>query len=134
MADGVLGKVYADNEVICRQGEKGDCMFIVQTGAVEVLHQSGASERVVGELVSGDIFGEMSIFDRQPRSATVRARSEARVLTLDKRSFLRRAHEDPTLAFRILEKLSLRIRRLDDEVVQLRAQLAEASAPVGARS
>lgn len=128
MAEGVLGKVYADREIICRQGEHGDCMYIVQTGSAEVLRRSDTGETVLGELSGGDIFGEMSIFDRQPRSATVRARGEVRVLTLDRRAFMRRVHEDPTLALRILEKLSLRVRRLDEEVVQLRAQVAAAAA------
>ena len=126
MANGVLGKVYRDGEVICCQGEHANCMYIVQTGAAEVVRRSGMEDAVVGELSNGDIFGEMSIFDRQPRSATVRARGEARVLTLDKRASMRRVHEDPTLAFRILEKLSLRVRRLDEEVAQLRAQVATA--------
>ena len=117
---GALGKDYADQEAICRQGEPGDKMYVLQAGRAVVLQENAGTEVVVGELTAGDVFGEMSIFDRQPRSATVRAKGKARILTLDKRSFLRRVHEDPSLAFRILQKMSLRIRSLDEELSRLK--------------
>ena len=117
---GALGKEYEDQEVICRQGEAANFMFIVQSGRAVVTHEDGGSESIVGDLAPGDVFGEMAIFDRQPRSATVRARGSARVLTLDKRAFLKRVHEDPTLAFRILERMSQRIRALNEEISRLK--------------
>jgi len=122
MEQGTLGKEYGDSEVICRQGERGDCMYVVQSGRVAVLREEDGAQLPLGELAAGDIFGEMAVFDRQPRSATVLARGDARVLTLDKRAFLRRVHEDPGLAFRILEKMSLRIRSLNDELVRQQRQ------------
>lgn len=120
MEEGVLGREYSDGEVICRQGEPGDHMYVVQAGRAVVTHEEGGAEVVVGELTAGDVFGEMAIFERQPRSATVRARGKTRVLTLDKRAFLRRVHEDPSLAFRILQTMSQRIRHLDEELSRLR--------------
>jgi len=87
---GALGKEYQDQEIICGQGAAGDCMFVIQAGRAQVLRTEGDREVVVGELSAGDVFGEMAIFDRQPRSASVRAKGTARVLTLDKRSFMRR--------------------------------------------
>ncbi|MBI4319782.1 MAG: cyclic nucleotide-binding domain-containing protein [Chloroflexi bacterium] len=120
MEAGALGKEYSDGEVICRQGETGNCMYVIQAGHVVVLREESGTEVVVGELKAGDIVGEMAIFDRQPRSATVRAQGQARVLTLDKRSFLRRVHEDPSLAFRILQGMSQRIRSLDHEITRLK--------------
>jgi len=120
MEIGVLGREYADGGVICRQGEPGDRMYVLQAGEAVVLREEGGTEVVVGKLAPGDIFGEMAIFDRQPRSATVRARGDARVLTLDKRAFLRQVHEDPSFAFRILERMSFRIRNLDEELSQLK--------------
>lgn len=119
MEPGTLGKEYADREVICCEGEPGDCMFVIQSGRAQAFCQQDGGEVVVGSLSAGDIFGEMAVFDRQPRSATVRASGPARVLTLDKRAFLRRVHEDPTLAFRILKKMSERIRTLNEDVLRL---------------
>jgi CRP-like cAMP-binding protein len=51
----------------------------------------------------------------------VRALGDVRVLTIDKKTFLRRVHEDPSLAFRILQKMSYRIRELDTELVRLKS-------------
>ncbi len=116
MDEGRLGREYADGEVICRQGEVGDRMYVIQAGHAVVIREVEGTEIFLAELTAGDIFGEMSLFDRQPRSATVRAKGRARVLTLDKRTFLRGVHEDPSLAYRILQKMCERVRRLTDDV------------------
>ena len=129
MDDGVLGREYADSAVICHQGEPGDRTYVIHAGRATVLREEGGVEVVVGELKSGDVFGEMAIFDRQPRSATVRAKGVARVLTLDKRAFLRQVHEDPSLAYRILEGMSLRIRRLDAELSGFRRLPQQGAVP-----
>ena len=120
MVTGVLGKVYRDGEEIVRQGEKGDCMYIIQTGQAEAIQGKEGKEVRLAVLGEGDVFGEMALFERMPRSATVRALGDVRVLTIDKKTFLRRVHEDPSLAFRILQKMSYRIRELDTELVRLK--------------
>jgi CRP-like cAMP-binding protein len=120
MEAGALGREYADQEVVCRQGERGDCMYVIQAGRAEVLREEDGAEVVVGELTTGDVFGEMAIFEREPRSATVRVKGQARVLTLDKRAFLRRVHEDPSMAFHILQRMSSRIRTLNQELSRLK--------------
>lgn len=124
MYEGALGREYADGEVICRQGEPGDRMFVIQSGRAVV----EMDEVFVTELKAGDLFGEMAIVERRPRSATVRADGPARVLTLDKRAFLRQVHEDPSLAYRILETMSRRVRRLDSELAELHRLHSEVSA------
>jgi len=120
METGALGKVYRDGEVIVRQGEAGDCMYVIQTGQVEAILEREGKEVRLAVLGEGNVFGEMALFEREARSATVRALGEVRVLTIDKRTFLRRVHEDPSLAFRILQKMSHRIRELDTELVRLK--------------
>lgn len=111
-----LGKLYRDGEVIVRQGEVGNCMYVIQRGQAEVLLKNEDQEVCVAVLGDGDVFGEMALFDQEVRSATVRARGELWALTLEKRTFLRRIHEDPSLVFNILEKMSNRIRELNDSL------------------
>ena len=118
--EGALGREYTDGEVVCRQGEAGDCMYVVQSGHVAVVREQAGIEVELAELTTGDIFGEMAIFERQPRSATVRAKGRARILTLDRPAFLRRVHQDPSLAYRMLQEMSGRIRKLDQEVARLK--------------
>jgi CRP-like cAMP-binding protein len=55
----------------------------------------------------------------------VRAKGEARLLYVDKRGFMKRVHQDPTLAFDILRRMSERIRSLDEEVARLRSPAPE---------
>lgn len=116
---GVLGRAYADGELVCRQGERGDRVFVIQQGRADVVCQEGGREVVVGELGPGDVFGQTAVVDRQPRSASVRAQGPARILTLDKRAFLRRVHEDPSLAYRTIESMSRTLRSLEEELARL---------------
>ena len=95
-------------------------MYVIQAGQVEVLQEREGKEIRLSVLDEGDVFGEMALFEREARSATVRALGDARVLTVDKKTFLRRVHEDPSFAFRILQKMSHRIRELDAELVRVK--------------
>lgn len=117
MVRGAMGKFYRDGEVIIRQGNTGDCMYVVQTGQVEVIQDSDSGkEQHLAFLRSGDFFGEMSVFEKEVRSATVRSAGESRVLKIDKRTLLRRIKEDPLLAINLLKTMSHRIRDLNSEV------------------
>lgn len=118
---GALGKDYQDGDIIVREGETGECMFEIQQGQVEILGQKEGRDVILAVLEKGDFFGEMSIFERERRSATVRARGPVRALTVDKKTLLTRISADPTLAFRLLEKMSGRIRDLDREIVRLKS-------------
>jgi flavin-dependent dehydrogenase len=115
-----LGKLYRDGESIIREGDVGECMFVIQKGEVEILKERNGGEMHLGRLGEGDFFGEMALVDREVRSATARARGDVRVLTIDKRTFLSRVHEDPALAFRIVQKMSGRVRDLHSELIALK--------------
>ena len=119
MSSGALGKVYGDGEIIVRQGDVGDSMYVVQMGEVEVLVEDDGAETLLRVAKEGELLGEMAIFEQKPRSATLRARGEVRLLTVDKKNFLRRISEDPTIAFRVVETMAKRVRELSDEIVRL---------------
>jgi CRP-like cAMP-binding protein len=116
MKSGELGKTYKDGEVIIRQGESGNCMYVIQSGEVEVLRHKDGAEVQLAIRTEGDFFGEMALFSRKVRSATIRALGEARVLTIDRKNLLNSIQKDPSLAFRIIETLSKRIRDLSEEI------------------
>ena len=115
-----LGKVYRDQEIVVRQGDMGDCMYVVQAGQVEVVRQEGDGEIRLALLGVGDVFGEMALFERETRSATVRSLGEARLLTVDKKTLMRRVHEDPSLAFHIVQGMSRRIREMNAELTHMK--------------
>ncbi len=102
---------------VFRKGEPGDALYIVETGTVEaVLDEGTASERVVSSFVAGDFFGEMALLTGQPRSATVRARTDSRLLALDKAHFDRAVAADPQLALRLSRALSARLFDVNEQM------------------
>ncbi len=117
-----LGKIYKDGELIVRQGESGDCMYVIQSGIVEILQKRGEKNVYLAQLGESDFFGEMSLFEREVRSATVRAKDEACVLTVDKKTLLRRIQENPVMAFRIIESMSSRIREINIKLSRIKSQ------------
>ena len=118
MKKGDLGKIYHDGEIIVRQDETGDCMFVIQAGEVEVIRQTGDRSTLLAVLREGDFFGEMALFEEELRSATVRAKGSTRVLSVDKKTLLSHIQVDPSLAFSMIRKMSQRIRELDKELGQ----------------
>lgn len=125
MSQGALGRIYQDGEVIVRQGDMGDGMFVIQEGQVEILSEGDRGAMRIRVAGKDELVGEMAVFERAPRSATMRALGEARVLTVDRKNFLRRINEDPSLAFRLVETMSHRVRELSAEIVRLKTALRE---------
>jgi CRP-like cAMP-binding protein len=113
---GSLGHRYRDGEVIIRQGEVGDCMYVVLSGQAEVIQSSEHGDQHLALVEQGSFFGEMAVFCREERSATVRSVGESRILKVDKKTLLRRIDEDPLLAVNLLQTMSERIRELNEEI------------------
>ena len=110
-----IGRKYGDREVIVAEGDKGDSMYVVQAGKVEVIKQDGGSERQLGTLKSGEFFGEMSLLEGETRSATVRAVGEAHVIEVDKKTVEKRLQENPNLAVNMLKTISGRLREANSK-------------------
>jgi CRP/FNR family transcriptional regulator len=127
---GFMGKKYRDGEVIYHQGERGDCMYVVQEGEVELVQRQESKEFCLMTMKKRDIFGENVIFNSNPvRDATARAVGDIYVLTLEKDMLLTRLHEDPSLAFTLLQSMSQRIQNLEKTVVRMSS--SSWSVPIG---
>lgn len=124
MKSGALGKEYADGTLIVREGEKGDCMYVVQEGEVEVYVERDGAEVRLAVRGPGEFFGEMAIFEREVRSASVRALGTVRALTIDRRNLMKRLHEDPALACSLVEVMSRRVRELSNELARVKRTAA----------
>lgn len=125
MYEGMTGKVYQEGDVIVRQGEVGESMYVISSGKAEVLAKKGRKHVRVATLGPRDFFGEMALFDRERRSATVRAMNEVHVISMDKNTFEKQILKMPWLSFRVLEKMSRRIRETDRELVKLKKVVKE---------
>lgn len=105
-----IGQLYRNGEVIIKQGTSGDCLFVIQEGKVEVILERENEEVKLAELGKTEFFGEMGLFERDVRSCTVRALGDTQVLTVDKKNFYKSIQADASLAYRLLEKMSNRLR------------------------
>ena len=98
--------------VITKIGEAGDSFFVIIDGMAAVRTPIGTSS----QLLPGDFFGEMSLVDGEPRSATIVATTDLRLLIVDRFHFWRLVEETPDLTRRILTILSRRVRHLEQTV------------------
>lgn len=118
-----LGKLYLPGETLIRQGEMGDCMLVIQEGQVVLMREQDGEEVFLGVRSSGEVLGENAIFEKEVHTATVRALSEVRVVTVDKENFNHRIHEDPSLGYRLFNLSSRRIRELSQQVTLLNQEI-----------
>jgi CRP-like cAMP-binding protein len=116
-----LGKEFVEGEIIIHEGDRGDCMYIIEEGRVEVYQEKNNNHIKIAELKAGDFFGEMAAFEHKKRFATVKALGNVRVLTIDKKTLFKRIYEDPSLAFRVMEKMADFIVQMDKELIRLKS-------------
>lgn len=112
-----LGKDYKDGSIIFEENSVGKEMYIIVSGKVKIIKGKGTVETILATLKEGEFFGEMSLFDNNPRSATVKAIGDIKLLEINQKNFLKKISKDPSLAFRILEKMSQRIRITDEKIL-----------------
>ena len=124
----VFGATYEKEEVIFREGDPGDKMYLIQSGAVEISKVLGGEETVLAVLGPGEFFGEMALIDPQPRSATGKAVIGSRLLALTRESILARIRQDQGIALHLLQGLSQRIMNTSKSIELLRKELKEVSA------
>src|SRR5258705_8260511 len=98
-----------------RQGEKGDAMYLIESGRVRICIQDHDNKDVtLAELAQGDFFGEMSIIEGRQRSADAWVIEDSRLAILSRQAFLSFVHANPDVALRMLSALSNRLRRTDE--------------------
>jgi CRP/FNR family transcriptional regulator, cyclic AMP receptor protein len=78
---------FARGDVVFREGDLGDCLFVLASGAVEVSARGEGKDRVLAVLEAPAAFGEMSLIDREVRSATVKAKDDCVALQLTAENF-----------------------------------------------
>ncbi len=100
-------------EFIFREGDLGTEMYIIQEGQVEILKQVEGEERQLAVLDKGDFFGEMSVLEDLPRTASARAIGHGRLIQINGSTFDQMLRNHPEIAVRMMRKLSRRLRETD---------------------
>ncbi|MEM8961219.1 MAG: cyclic nucleotide-binding domain-containing protein [Acidobacteriota bacterium] len=111
---------YQPGDIVFRQGEPGDSMFIVKDGEVEVIQDlDGNAPKLVATLERGDFFGEMAVLDREPRSHAVRAKTEARLVKVDRTGFSKMLLRNPEIGVRMIRKLARRLHANEEQLSRI---------------
>ena len=108
-------KTVPQNTRLFRQGDKGDAMYLIQSGRVRIsIRDDDDAEVILAELAQGDFFGEMSIIDGRQRSADAKVIDDARLAILSREAFLSFVRSNPDVALEMLSALTDRLRRTDE--------------------
>jgi CRP-like cAMP-binding protein len=106
LANGRAPQNFANGEVIFRQGDPGDSMYLVREGAVDL----NDDDRVVETVAAPGLFGEMALLESEPRSLTAVAATDLAVIEIPARHFWVLVHETPYFAQLVMRVMARRLR------------------------
>jgi CRP-like cAMP-binding protein len=111
--------VFSAGTTIISEGEDGRSAFIITSGSVEIIVGQGKKAKTVAHLKAGDVFGEMSLIEPGPRSATVRAvtDTECEVASFD--DFMASIQENPEQSVKFMKTLVLRLRQMNEVMAHM---------------
>jgi CRP-like cAMP-binding protein len=104
--------VFAAGQAVFRDGEPGDHMYAVLSGAVEIIIRG----KVVETVETGGVFGEMALVDDRVRAASAIVKTEAKLVEIDKKRFMFLVQQNPFFALQIMTVMSQRLRRMGQEL------------------
>jgi len=103
---------YLPGDTIFKKGSMGGTMYIILEGEIEI-YVDGS---VVGKLFEGQVLGEMALVENEPRSATAIAKTESKIVPIDREAFLYIVKEEPLFALFVIKDLSHKIRILNQRI------------------
>jgi CRP-like cAMP-binding protein len=124
LAKTVARRRASTGDVLCREGEPGDEMYVVLSGTVTLYKAVGERETELGRLESGAYFGEMALIGDAPRSATIRATTELDYLAIDRDTLMEVIAAFPTVALQILRGYNERLADTTERLARLSARPA----------
>jgi CRP/FNR family transcriptional regulator, cyclic AMP receptor protein len=119
IADLAVPRRYDAGEIIFREGDRSDTCFIVRSGRVRITRNHPGGRRLtLAELSAGEMFGELSMFDGEGRSATVEALEDTTTLALLERDIQRLMRGHPDIAVKMLGRLASRLRAANEKIAR----------------
>jgi len=111
-----FGRDYAAGTVLFSEGDIGHEMYVIQSGEVEICRRVKDENRLLAVLPAGEFFGEMSIVNNRPRSATAIVRRQSRLLVIDEHTFEAMIRGKAEIAVRMIKTLSSRLERANQQI------------------
>ena len=122
-------ELYPAGRVVFRAGERGDLMFGVIEGAVDLVIRG----KVVETVEKGGVFGEMALVEDRPRVATAIVKSDAKLALINRSRFVFLVEQNPYFALQLMTVMSARLRRMDEEFLIEPREQPRAGRAAGAR-
>jgi len=120
IAERMIQRTYTKGQMILLEDDLGQTFFVIAGGSVKITRLSDDGREVIlAMLGESDFFGEMSLLDGAGRSANVVALDSSEVLTLARNDFLEILQEYPKISISLLEELTQRIRKSDQQIESL---------------
>ena len=111
---------YPRGNIVIYQGDAGEVIYLILKGSVKVsLAHPDGKEIILNHLKVGDYFGEMSVFDHMPRSATIVTEEKSEFLVISKKVFIDLIKKNPEISLKILTEMSKRLREADEQISSL---------------
>ena len=105
---------HGEGGVVFTQGDEGSALYLIEEGSVEISYGEGRGRVVLSTLFPGQYFGELSLFDGAPRSATATAVKPSRLMRLDRDDLVDFVNKNPAAALRIIAEMSERLRQTNE--------------------
>ena len=118
-------KIFAPGAVVFREGEAGDCAFIVESGRIDIVKQDGKDQRRLGSVEPGGIFGEMALVDDQPRMATALAATKTSLVLVSAATFRTKIDAVDPFIGALLRIFNSNVRQLQNEITELRLNIKQ---------
>ena len=127
VASHLIERRFARNTTIVEEGLPGDYMYVIREGRVKVTKSSAdGREKILDFFDAGNFFGDMSLFDQEPRSASVKTLEPCRLLALSRRDVLDVLRRSPDLALSVIQVLIHRLRETDEQASSMSFQRVKA--------
>ena len=114
---------YETGESLCKQGETGDCAFLILRGSADIRVNTNQGEKIVASVGANDVVGEIAIICDVPRTATVVATTDMEVLTISKDDFLKLLVEFPEISLNVMRVLAQRLENTTRDLADAKAKL-----------
>lgn len=108
-----FGREFSAGDVLFREGEPGDHMYVIQSGAVRITKNVAGADRVIAILGPGEFLGELAILNDKPRVATATVIDDARCLVIEAKTLETMVTRSGEIAMRLIKKLAKRIDSAD---------------------
>jgi CRP/FNR family cyclic AMP-dependent transcriptional regulator len=114
-----FGKKIPAGTVLFQEGDRGEDMYIIQSGKVKISKRIRGVEKTLATLEKGEFFGEMAILNDKPRSATAETLEDCEMLSIDRKTFDTLIRGNAEIAVRFIKRLADRLRETNEQMEAL---------------